>query len=66
MPQPQEVLDTESINALFEATFEAVEEAICKPCWLYESELVLTDIIPLLQTMLSAWLRIHKVPMVEK
>lgn len=29
VPRPQEVLDTESINALFEATFEAVEEAIC-------------------------------------
>lgn len=29
VPQAQEVLDTESINALFEATFEAVEEAIC-------------------------------------
>lgn len=30
VPAPMEVLDTESINPLFEAAFEAVEEAICK------------------------------------
>ena len=30
VPRPIEVLDTESINALFEATVEATEEAICE------------------------------------
>lgn len=30
VPAPIEVLDTEAINALFEATAEATEEAICK------------------------------------
>jgi D-aminopeptidase len=29
VPAPIEVLDTESINSLFEATAEATEEAIC-------------------------------------
>lgn len=44
-PAPIEVLDTETINALFEATFEATEEAICKrSSVLWEGRLYLTDL----------------------